>query len=417
MSTPTLTYLRSLQAIRERTTLLLTHPDKLRHFTVVDSQISDVVEFVLSLIKRDYKVPADIPPHSRWRHFEASTTATPIDRITPLMASWDVDATEKCRRLLDLFVVSVLLDAGAGDSWHYGDYARSEGLALASLDWFSKGGFSSSGNKFQADAAGLKSVSVESLEAAFLVSVSNPLVGVEGRTSLLNRLGAVCAKYTLYFGKEGRPGCVVDYLIAHSNTIRVGDSWVIQIETLWEVVMEAFSEVWPPTRTKLNGVSLGDVWPCEAMREISEELSEPGKSAGPLVAFHKLSQWLTYSLMEPMALIGIKFKGVDKMTGLAEYRNGGLFVDFGVLKLKDTNKGEVPKFHVHDEAVVEWRALTIALLDIVAERVRDKLGMNVEELPLAKVLEAGTWKAGREIAKKIRPLTKGPPIEIISDGT
>jgi hypothetical protein len=100
------------------------------------------------------------------------------------------------------------------------------------------------------------------------------------------------------------------------------------------------------------------------------------------------------------------------MTGLAEYRNGGLFVDYGVLSLKSQTDG-IPRFQVWDHAVVEWRGLTVALLDETGKRVRQALGVD---LPLVKILEAGTWKAGREIARSKREGC-GPPIEIISDGT
>lgn len=119
---------------------------------------------------------------------------------------------------------------------------------------------------------------------------------------------------------------------------------------------------------------------------------------------------------------GISFFGTEQMTGLAEYRNGGLFVDYGVLELKKeitdaVPSGSIPRFQVYDQVVVEWRALTVALLDVVCDRVRKAVGLSEKELPLVNVLEAGTWKAGREIARKLRPETRGPPIEIISDGT
>lgn len=60
------------------------------------------------------------------------------------MATWpeEIDNTEKCKRLIDLFLVSVLLDAGAGTEWSYKSpengriYRRSEGIAVASLDMF-----------------------------------------------------------------------------------------------------------------------------------------------------------------------------------------------------------------------------------------------------------------------------------------
>ncbi|KAJ3122536.1 hypothetical protein HK098_002762 [Nowakowskiella sp. JEL0407] len=416
------TYLRSLQSVRERCSLLLSNPTHLNHFNVNLDALPPVINFILDLIKRDYPTLSSIPPHSRWRHFEASNTSTPIDRITPLLESWKDygDQIEPVRRLLDLFVVSVLLDAGAGDKWKYGEYNRSEGLAIASLDWFLAGGFSSTENKFQVDATKLKSISASQLADAFKVSDSNPLVGVDGRTLLLNRLGAVCESFPEYFkSSDGsfRPGVIVDYLIKHSSTLKTGSGWVVKIDALWEIVMTAFSGVWPPSRTKLDGVALGDVWECKAMKSIEKDAGGIHANCKGLIPFHKLSQWLTYSLMEPMGLIGIVFEGVENMTGLAEYRNGGLFVDFGVLTLKNVPVGTIPKYNVYDDEVVEWRALTVSLLDLVAEKVREELGLTKDEMPLAKVLEAGTWKAGREIAKKLRPDTRGPPIEIISDGT
>jgi hypothetical protein len=66
--------------------------------------------------------------------------------------------------------------------------------------------------------------------------------------------------------------------------------------------------------------------------------------------------------------------------------------------------------------VVEWRSLTIVLLDRLAARIRQKLGLSADELPLMKVLEGGTWSAGRRIARQLRP-DGSPPIAIASDGT
>ena len=66
----------------------------------------------------------------------------------------------------------------------------------------------------------------------------------------------------------------------------------VQIDTLWEIVVSNLSGVWPAARTKIDGVSLGDVWPAEC-------LAKEGATDGEdLVPFHKLSQWLSYSLIE-----------------------------------------------------------------------------------------------------------------------
>ena len=69
-----------------------------------------------------------------------------------------------------------------------------------------------------------------------------------------------------------------------------------------------------------------------------------------------------------------------------------------------------------DEFVVEWRALTVALLDEIGDQVRKSLGKSLAELPLAKVLQGGTWAAGRKIAAKLRP-DGGSPVKLKSDGT
>jgi Protein of unknown function (DUF1688) len=134
-----------------------------------------------------------------------------------------------------------------------------------------------------------------------------------------------------------------------------------------------------------------------------------------LVPLHKLSQWLTYSLIEPMQRAGVDVTDIDGLTGLAEYRNGGLFVDLGVLVLHDA--ADADRSHEVDSAlVVEWRALTVALLDRLADIIRTRLKRDAASLPLASLLEGGTWAAGRAAAYERRP-DGSPPIKVISDGT
>jgi hypothetical protein len=96
--------------------------------------------------QRDYNSPyTSIPPHGRWQHFNAGGR----QRLEQLIQSWgDIESQERTRKLLDLFLVSVLLDAGAGNVWKFTTkqnkkYGRSEGLGIASLDMFEKGMFSS----------------------------------------------------------------------------------------------------------------------------------------------------------------------------------------------------------------------------------------------------------------------------------
>ena len=130
--------------------------------------------------------------------------------------------------------------------------------------------------------------------------------------------------------------------------------------------------------------------------------------------FHKLSQWLTYSLLEPFDWAGVKVTGLGALTGLPEYRNGGLLIDIGILRPVEPD-ALTRRYTAGDEFIVEWRALTVALLDELAPLVRAQLGATEDAMPLACVLEGGTWAAGRVLANRLRGGT--PPLNIESDGT
>jgi hypothetical protein len=134
-----------------------------------------------------------------------------------------------------------------------------------------------------------------------------------------------------------------------------------------------------------------------------------------MVPFHKLSQWLSYSMIEVLEQASMPVAGLDALTGLAEYRNGGLFMDLGALRLRDPALA-AEALEVHHPAVVEWRALTVALLDRLAPIVRDRLDVAAAEMPLACLLQGGTWDAGRKVARERRP-GGAPPLVVISDGT
>jgi hypothetical protein len=133
------------------------------------------------------------------------------------------------------------------------------------------------------------------------------------------------------------------------------------------------------------------------------------------VPLHKLSEWLTYSLIEPLQDAGITITGLNELTGLPEYRNGGLFIDMGVLTPRDP--ATLSATHaVASPFVVGMRSLTVALLDRLASLVAKRLGLPEDQYLLARVLEGGTWSAGRRIARE-RRADGGPPFQISSDGT
>jgi hypothetical protein len=268
---------------------------------------------------------------------------------------------------------------------------------------FESGAFSANPlEPLRVDADVLATLSVADLERGLQVSDANPLVGLEGRVDLLRRLGALVALKPGIFGSldAPRPGGLFDRLAMLADNLQL-PAPVILCELLQQL-----GPIWP-SRLTLGGIALGDCWRHPA-------LTTEDATSG-LMPLHKLSQWLAYSLIEPLQTAGIRVTDIDGLTGLAEYRNGGLFVDVGVLAFRDAEDAR-REHEVTSSLVVEWRALTVALLDRVADGMRQRLGLDATSLPLAKILEGGTWAAGRSLARERRP-DASPPVKVTSDGT
>ncbi len=405
----------------------------------------------------------NIPYHSRWRHFEAGG----IDRKAELDALLQGrDRAERARVHFDLTVVSVLLDAGAGPRWHYTEskvldalampaqhhrsddllalldraarpkgaaeslpaqspaetapthtpdqpadrptYTRSEGLGVATFRAFMAGAFSSHrDDALRCDAQALQAVDAAALRGVFQVTPSNPMVGLEGRASLISRLGDALHAEAARDGVPARHGLLFDRLTDHGRRNQISAA-----EVLGEL-LRVFAPIWK-SGSLVQGLPAGDVWPHRWAGDATGSGEHNPTTAG-WVPFHKLSQWLTYSLLEPLEWAGVKVTGLDVLTGLPEYRNGGLLLDGGVIVPRNPRDLE-RTWKAGDEFIVEWRALTVMLLDELATLVRQRLGRSAEQLPLACILEGGTWAAGREIARELRS-DGAPPLKIDSDGT
>lgn len=377
------------------------------HWRLDRSRLPAVADRIAAVTRAAYP-DLSVPFHARWRHFEAGGR----DRWGEAVAAAAFpDAANRGRSAFDLAIVSVLLDAGSGGAWSWREpgtgivWRSSEGLGLASLAMMGTGALSAvPGLRWRADAARLGAFGASTLAQAFQVAPDNPLAGVEGRAELLRRLGAaVDARPDLFaIADDPRPGGLADAIAARSVAGRIAAPAIL------ELVLEALGPIWP-SRLVLDGIPLGDAWPYPRWRQAG------AGEADAVVPLHKLSQWLTYSLIEPTEAMGIRVTEVGGLTGLAEYRNGGLLVDDGALVLRDPVEADM----LHDVGsplIVEWRALTVAILDLLHPMVADRLGVSSAGFPLARMLEGGSWAAGRQAARERRS-DGGPPLRIASDGT
>ena len=398
----TLQGLLTARAVRERCTSIgeLALDKKTPWFRVNESNIDCCAEFVTDVCKLNYP-GLDIPYHSRWRHFNVDGTDLWEHYLQQKIA--DISSATRTRTAIDLVFISVLLDAGAGPNWSFVDPVtgtklyRSEGLAAASIDlFFNKLAKYRDSKGCYIDAEALESLTLSDLAESFQHSEQNPLVGVEGRLRLLKGLSSALS------ATDGlsRPGDIYDFLLSKSVHGQIGAD-----EILHEVLVR-FGSIWPNGLVH-KGFNLGDAG--------YHSLVKTEDNTNHIVPFHKLSQWLTYSLIEPLQWSGLCTTRMDALTGLPEYRNGGLLIDTEVIESVEADLLS-QKLSVRSEAVVEWRALTVFLLDRIADKVRARLSKDQEQLPLSSILQGGTWAAGRQIAAQ-RRADGSPPIKLAIDGT
>ena len=282
-------------AVRERAHRMLAIglEDRLPNFRIDLDRMDGVVDLVLETTRKAYP-SFDVPFHSRWRHFVTdgdNRWAAVADRT-----DWP-DRAARARAEFDLAIVSVFLDAGAGPSWRYRDpktgsaIGRSEGLGLASLAMFTAGAFSASPlAPLRVDADTLANFGVADLERGMQVSDANPLVGLDGRADLLRRLGRLVASKPDIFGSHDtpRPGGLFDRLAM------LADGGKLPAPTILTELLQQLGPIWP-SRLTLGGIALGDCWRHPAMTTAD--------ATSGLVPLHKLSQWLAYSLIEPLQTV------------------------------------------------------------------------------------------------------------------
>ncbi len=339
--------------------------------------------------------PGGDTPHGRLRHLDVGGVPRRARLEARLAGS---AAVERARTLIDFVVPSVLLDAGAGPRWSYRDaeghaHGRSEGLAVATFELFERGFFARDGASPRCDADRLAELDLGSLGAALQVDEQNPMQGLAGRLALMRGLGRALAQGRLF--AENRPGGLVDWALGEGAS-------VLPAERLLAALLGALEPIWP-SGAVVAGQRLGDVWPHPAL----------GAGARGLVPFHKLAQWLTYSLVEPLALAGVAVVELDALTVLAEYRNGGLLLDLGVL----VPRAPLPdRLGVDHAAIVEWRALTVALFERARPTILAKAGVPLGAAGTAALYEWAGWQCGRAVARE-RRADASPPLQVDGDGS
>jgi hypothetical protein len=301
-----------------------------------------------------------------------------------------------------------------------------EGLAVATFRAFVAGVFSSDpADPLRVDALALKRMDTAALRAVFHSSPSNPLPGLEARAAVLTRLGEVLQEQAERHGGSARPARLIDRFTG------AGEGHTVTAVELLRELLTTCAPIWA-SGSRVLGLPAGDVWPhlwAGADIGVTDELADPGaarpqarsdRATSGWVPLHLLGQWLTWSLAEPLAWAGIEVTGLDALTAVPEQQGlGGLLLDAGVIVPRHSSD-LIKTYRPSSDFVVEWRALTVTLMDELAVLVRQALDQSLPPGLPPRGLEGGAWVAGLlgvlELGAGAGAGT-APPLKIDSDGT
>ncbi|WP_321499540.1 DUF1688 family protein [Breoghania sp.] len=383
-------------AVRARANLLLDKAleGELSHVAVDIGALDPLSDSLAARIRAEWPDLA-LPFHSVWRRFEAGGH----DRFAGLAASrqWP-DVREMGRAAFDMALVAGFIGPAAPDGWGFADaltgerYPGADGLAIASLSMIASGLFSGQPlDPLRADAGQLVRVSEDEIAAGLQIDPDNPAMDCAPLARVLRRLGeAVGLRDDVFAQKDDpRPGGVFDLLFEEGLEGALGASRVMEL--LCDGL--AIVQVGGPA---LGGIPLGDTATHPSLR--GEGIEEGTETFMP---FHARLQRLVPDLVEPLVWAGVEISGLEDLTINSDAPAAALLLDAGVVTLCDgPPQGGV--IALDAPQAVELRAVTVALFDRLAEKLRLRFEVRAEEMPLAGLLEGAIRHAAGKIALEKR---------------
>ena len=212
--------------------------------------------------------------------------------------------------------------------------ARSEGLGVASFTGLLAGRFSSdAGDPCRVDAAALLKLDAAALAASSRCARATRLVGLEGRAALMRRLGA-CARSR----RPSRPSASPATRSMRSPTIRTRRACTTTIRsrrrcttTCRRRASSRCCSMPSAPSGRAGSCSTACRWRCLVMHPAAG--GEARAPAGALPQAQPVAQFIRCS--GTLRVGRREGRGLDALTGLPEYRNGGLPLDAGVIVPRD----------------------------------------------------------------------------------
>ncbi len=367
---------------RSKDVLVQARSGDLASLSIDESAIAGTVQLVRREIEATYP-DYQLPPWSYWRRLETGGH----DRWGMLAGAREFETADAMiRSAADLVVLIAVARQNFRQGWSFeealsgGRFDGADGTALAVFGMFAAGAFSSApADPLRADAHALVRMEPEEIAAGFQMEQTADETQLLHLATMFKRLGEVMAMRPDLFEHEGetRPGSLLARIAAENRDQTVSSGLLV------ERYLEGLTAIWDGGAV-LDDVILGDVWAHDGICRTSTPKA--------FMPFHLPVLEIVHSLVEPLAWAGYMTSDLDRLPGLASLEHCALFIATGVIRLNEDDN--VAPLH----AAIELRAVTLGLLEEIADRLRSELEVDADTLPLICIQQGGTVAAGSKIA-------------------
>lgn len=176
------------------------------------------------------------------------------------------------------------------------------------------------------------------------------------------------------FGAEGRFGLVLDRLVAMASGTNGGRR--IDAQQVVDLLAPLIDPITAST-VRLGGRLAGDVW--------RHPLAWAGDRSRELVPFHAVLLALLLDLVEPLQEAELGLSGIEHVPVPADRALAALMLRLGLVRPRHAAIARL-RHPPGSDIVVELRALSVALADRLADRLRAELGRTAHDLPVAGIV-------------------------------
>ena len=365
-------HLHRLDVIRERAWMLLAAAERGQsdHFVPSAEAIGTVAVALADSIRADdAAVKGTAPPplanlwHGMRRHQPGALAA-----LGDALAGGD--GLERARSGADLAALHRIIEPIGLD-------ASSPALD-ALVRHFAAGGWSGRAGAVALDAPGIR----RALAGDGAVAIPDALMAKlaeGGRRQRLEQLAAGLERAPDQLGLDGRFGSLLEGLVAESaGSGGIGDSTgQIPAQLLVDRLAPLIDPITAST-VRIGGSLAGDVWrhPLAWAEDRSREL----------VPFHSLLLALVLDLVEPLEEASAPLADLDQLPVPADRVLAAQMLRLGLVRSRHPAVARL-RHPPGSDIVVELRALSVALCERLADRLRAELGRTAHDLPVVQIVE------------------------------